>query len=227
MTEEKKFPIKNTDIFTFIPNLIGYGRVLTLLASWLTMKSYPLITMLAFYSTSCLLDAFDGAAARKYGQSTKFGAVLDMVTDRSSTCSLIVFLGIIYPDWCILWQFLISLDLSSHYMHMYAMITSGASSHKSVSKDSNILMRLYYTNRKILFTVCAFNELFYIALYFAHYDLGNFPGTSIPTGVMLAYISAPTWIFKQIMNVIQMVNAALMMSHLDAQQYNKLHKLIW
>ena len=80
MTEEKKFPIKNTDIFTFIPNLIGYGRVITLLASWLTMKSYPLITMLAFYSTSCLLDAFDGAAARKYGQSTKFGAVLDMVT---------------------------------------------------------------------------------------------------------------------------------------------------
>ena len=34
------------------------------------------------YCISCLLDAFDGMAARALDQSTKFGAVLDMVTDR-------------------------------------------------------------------------------------------------------------------------------------------------
>ena len=35
------------------------------------------------YGISCLLDAVDGPAARALGQTSKFGAVLDMVTDRS------------------------------------------------------------------------------------------------------------------------------------------------
>ena len=35
------------------------------------------------YFVSCILDAVDGQAARALGQTSKFGAVLDMVTDRS------------------------------------------------------------------------------------------------------------------------------------------------
>jgi len=34
------------------------------------------------YLVSCILDAFDGKMARLLNQSTRFGAVLDMVTDR-------------------------------------------------------------------------------------------------------------------------------------------------
>ena len=34
------------------------------------------------YCVSCILDAFDGKLARMLQQSTRFGAVLDMVTDR-------------------------------------------------------------------------------------------------------------------------------------------------
>jgi hypothetical protein len=34
------------------------------------------------YVISCLLDAVDGMAARALGQPSRFGAVLDMVTDR-------------------------------------------------------------------------------------------------------------------------------------------------
>ncbi len=36
----------------------------------------------SLYALSCLLDAADGYAARKLGQTSRFGAVLDMVTDR-------------------------------------------------------------------------------------------------------------------------------------------------
>ena len=45
------------------------------------MSYHPIYCTIA-YSVSCLLDAADGAAARALGQSSKFGAVLDMVTDR-------------------------------------------------------------------------------------------------------------------------------------------------
>lgn len=45
------------------------------------MSFHPKVSTIA-YCVSCLLDAFDGHAARALGQTSKFGAVLDMVTDR-------------------------------------------------------------------------------------------------------------------------------------------------
>src|SRR5690242_1032986 len=86
------------------------------------------------YSVSCLLDALDGYAARACEQSTKFGAVLDMVTDRCTTSCLLVFLSSAFPRFAILFQGLISLDFASHYIHMYATLVTGGvnSSHKNV-----------------------------------------------------------------------------------------------
>lgn len=88
------------------------------------------------YSVSCLLDAVDGHAARALGQTSKFGAVLDMVTDRyvaslgsrvgphnfpsrCTTSCLLCYLSSVYPTFALLFQFLITLDFSSHYMYMY------------------------------------------------------------------------------------------------------------
>ena len=93
------------------------------------------------YGVSCLLDAVDGMAARALDQTSKFGAVLDMVTDRyvsqdvfrvqeadlslghairCTTSCLLCFLAAGYPRYALLFQFLISLDFASHYIHMYS-----------------------------------------------------------------------------------------------------------
>ena len=100
------------------------------------------------YSISCLLDALDGMAARKFQQSTRFGAVLDMVTDRCATACLLVFLSTAKPALSMIFQLLISLDFASHYMHMYAtlVMVGQGQSHKNVS-SKNRLMYLYYTNK--------------------------------------------------------------------------------
>lgn len=45
------------------------------------MSFHPKYCTIA-YGISCLLDAADGHAARALNQTSKFGAVLDMVTDR-------------------------------------------------------------------------------------------------------------------------------------------------
>lgn len=101
------------------------------------------------YSVSCLLDALDGYAARVYNQSTTFGAVLDMVTDRCTTSCLLVFLSSAWPRWSIVFQALISIDLASHYMHMYATLTMGGSnqSHKNVDSGRSKILYLYYHSR--------------------------------------------------------------------------------
>ncbi|KAI0010649.1 CDP-alcohol phosphatidyltransferase-domain-containing protein [Xylariaceae sp. FL0662B] len=154
------------NIFLFWPNIIGYSRIVLAVASLYYMPLHPRTCSL-LYSISCLLDALDGYAARYFQQSTKFGAVLDMVTDRCTTSCLLVFLSSAFPRWAIVFQGLIALDFASHYIHMYATLAMGGSdtSHKSVDKSRSWLLNIYYTNKTVLFICCALNELFFIALY--------------------------------------------------------------
>ncbi|GAB7348799.1 hypothetical protein MBLNU459_g7519t1 [Dothideomycetes sp. NU459] len=159
-------PKEKENIFLFVPNLIGYARVFLAIISLYFMPLHPRRCSF-LYSISCLLDALDGYAARRFQQSTKFGAVLDMVTDRCTTTCLLVFLATAKPRWSMVFQLLISLDFTSHYMHMYATLAMGGSgqSHKSIDEKRNKIMHLYYSNRNVLFVCCALNELFFIALY--------------------------------------------------------------
>jgi CDP-diacylglycerol--inositol 3-phosphatidyltransferase len=154
------------NIFLFYPNLIGYSRVVLAVASLYYMPLHPRTCSL-LYSISCLLDALDGMAARYFDQKTKFGAVLDMVTDRCTTTCLLVFLASAFPRWSIIFQGLISLDLASHYMHMYATLSMGGQdeSHKKVDESRSWILKQYYSNNNVLFTFCLMNELFFIALY--------------------------------------------------------------
>ncbi|CDK25704.1 unnamed protein product [Kuraishia capsulata CBS 1993] len=223
MTKSNTADINPNVIFTYIPNLIGFTRVATALLSFFLMKDHPRYTTI-IYGISCLLDAFDGMAARKYNQSTRFGAVLDMVTDRCSTTSLICFLSVIYPTYYILWQLLVSLDLSSHYMHMYAALSTGSTSHKNIDQSQNVLLRLYYTKKSVLFTVCMFNELFYMALYLSYYDFMLVPGLAITFPQLLAYVSLPVWFFKQVTNVIQLAGAAYTLAEIDIKEKSQSKK---
>lgn len=105
-----------------MPNLIGYARIILTGVSLYYMPASPLLCTVV-YGVSCLLDAVDGQAARALNQASKFGAVLDMVTDRCTTACLLCFLAVKYaasPALVITFQFLIALDFASHYIHMYS-----------------------------------------------------------------------------------------------------------
>ncbi|EJT77419.1 CDP-diacylglycerol-inositol 3-phosphatidyltransferase PIS [Gaeumannomyces tritici R3-111a-1] len=158
--------LPDENIFLFLPNMIGYARVVLAFASLYYMPLHPR-TCTLLYSVSCLLDALDGYAARYFEQSTRFGAVLDMVTDRCTTACLLVFLSSAFPRWAIVFQGLIVLDMASHYTHMYATLAMGGSgeSHKNVDRSRSRILNLYYTNRTVLFIFCFLNEAFFIALY--------------------------------------------------------------
>lgn len=119
-----KFNINKRMVFLFIPNLIGYGRVVLLLVATVTAFTNPIATIIC-YGLSQALDAFDGMAARKFNQSSDFGAVLDMVTDRVSDAIILAVLGALYPK--ISWLFFgdIALDIGSHWYQMYSTFASG------------------------------------------------------------------------------------------------------
>ncbi|KAL8746886.1 MAG: hypothetical protein Q9190_001151 [Brigantiaea leucoxantha] len=247
------------NIFLFYPNIIGYSRIILAIASLYYMPLHPRTCSL-LYSISCLLDAIDGIAARHFEQSTRFGAVLDMVTDRCTTSCLLVFLSSAFPRWALLFQGLISLDFASHYMHMYATLAMGDSgqSHKKVEKGRSRLLHLYYNNKTILFIFCTFNELFFIALYLLSFsspilspslltpDHDSSPPISQPGSPsshmfatpgsawamelarankmddfwpwVIAGVSSPVMLGKQVLNVVQLVKASKWLAEGDREQ---------
>ncbi|KAI9276109.1 CDP-alcohol phosphatidyltransferase-domain-containing protein [Sporodiniella umbellata] len=209
MSRKLTNPPPKDNVFLFIPNLIGYTRIILAALSLYYMPEHPKVCV-PLYCISCLLDAVDGNAARYFGQCSKFGSVLDMVTDRCTTTCLLCFLSIRYPEWTLIFQFLISLDFSSHYMHMYSSMVSGSSSHKKISEGQSWYLRIYYTNTIVLFIMCAGNELFFVLLYIFNFS-----------GAMNAYwwtALGATGIIcfgKQFINVVQIVNASRTLAAID------------
>uniref|UniRef100_A0A8C2VF94 CDP-diacylglycerol--inositol 3-phosphatidyltransferase n=1 Tax=Chinchilla lanigera TaxID=34839 RepID=A0A8C2VF94_CHILA len=134
------------NIFLFVPNLIGYARIVFALVSFYFMPCCPL-TASSFYLLSGLLDAVDGHAARALDQGTRFGAMLDMLTDRCSTMCLLVNLALLYPRATLLFQLSMSLDVASHWLHLHSSVVRGSESHKMIDLSGNPVLRIYYTSR--------------------------------------------------------------------------------
>lgn len=179
-------------IYFYVPNLIGYARVLLAFVGYGAALSDYRITVVS-YLLSQLLDAADGYAARKLGQSSTFGAVLDMVTDRASTTCLCVVLAHFYPSYILLFTFLVTLDMFSHWYHMYASLLLGLGSHKECT---NPLLKFYY-KKAPLFLACAGTELWYMSLYVMAWK-------DVQAVRLLFYLCSPICLFKQVANVVQM-----------------------
>ncbi|KAJ1309792.1 hypothetical protein OPQ81_006557 [Rhizoctonia solani] len=232
------------NVYLFVPNLIGYTRVILVGISLHYMGSHP-NTCTLLYGISALLDAVDGQAARALGQTSRFGAVLDMVTDRCATSCLLCYLASRYTSYAAIFQMLITLDFSSHYMHMYSSLVTGSKSHKAVTSDVSRILWYYYNDSTTLFTFCACNELFFVSLYlisFGPYKPVGGPFTAIanfllsfqPAGApipaldsasqffanlswpdLLALTTFPISFAKNIINVVQLWKASKMLVGID------------
>merc|ERR1712130_895568 len=77
-----------SEILFWYPNLIGYARVVLAIMAFCLYEN-PYIFFWC-YLISFTLDAADGHVARLFNQCSRFGAVLDMVTDRFATACLLV-----------------------------------------------------------------------------------------------------------------------------------------
>lgn len=163
-------PLKE-NIFLFVPNLIGYARIILALISFYFMPTDH-VTASITYLLSGFLDAFDGYAARALNQSTKFGAILDQITDRCALLALLTVLSHFYPRYMFYFQLSMVIDIASHWIHIWASMMKGKTSHKFIDPSENFILKWYYTSRPVLFTFCAANEIFYAGLYLMHFTEG-------------------------------------------------------
>ncbi|XP_074854551.1 CDP-diacylglycerol--inositol 3-phosphatidyltransferase [Carettochelys insculpta] len=209
------------NIFLFVPNVIGYARVLLLLVALYFMPSEP-GPAAACYLLSALLDALDGHAARVLGQGTRFGAMLDMLTDRCATMCLLVNLALLDPARILLYQLSMSLDVASHWLHLHSCAVRGSESHKRVELTGSPVLRAYYTSRPLLFLLCAGNELFYCMLYLLHFAEGPavLPGR-LGLFRLILWVSTPFAALKSLISLVHLVAASRAMAALDRAERAK------
>uniref|UniRef100_A0A1A8EUR8 CDP-diacylglycerol--inositol 3-phosphatidyltransferase n=1 Tax=Nothobranchius korthausae TaxID=1143690 RepID=A0A1A8EUR8_9TELE len=206
------------NIFLFVPNLIGYARVVLALVSFFLMPCCPWPAVF-FYLLSALLDAFDGHAARALNQSTKFGAMLDMLTDRCATMCLLVNLSLLYPSYTFLFQLSMCLDIASHWLHLHSCTMKGSASHKTIDLSGNPILRLYYTSKPVLFVMCAGNELFFCLLYIL-YHIEN-PAAWL---YLLQGICAIICLLKSSISVLHLITASQNMAAMDSADRRNIMK---
>jgi CDP-diacylglycerol--inositol 3-phosphatidyltransferase len=225
---------RHDNVFLYVPNLIGYARVAAAIYAFGVALHDPAATVLAYFA-SFVCDELDGRFARKFGQSSTFGAVLDMVTDRVATTCLLAVLCIVYPAWHLPCLLLIMLDISSHWFQMYSTLAMGATTHKDTHSRS-LIVRAYYSSRMFMGFCCICCEVLYLALYLLSWPLWQAPAVGLPAvlaglqlapGVVLpaalpvvalvALAAVPGFAVKQLVNVVQLRTAAQQLVLYDKQ----------
>lgn len=221
-------PAPSSLVFKFVPQIIGFSRVFcTLQALYLATVSlesgshYKL--SMIFYLLSFVGDMFDGMAARKFNQSSKFGGVLDMVTDRCSTAVMLTVLTWIYTqqEQRLALTFLFILDISSHWMQMTSSYIRNSHHKTADANDGNIfLVRWYYSSKAFFGYCCVFTEVTYILLYVTHYCPSGDLLTSM--NFVLTYLCYPACVIKNIVNVFQLAGASYLIAEQDVIERKKM-----
>ncbi|XP_033216061.1 CDP-diacylglycerol--inositol 3-phosphatidyltransferase [Belonocnema kinseyi] len=214
---------ESENIFIFVPNIIGYARVILALISFYFMSTNHVIAICC-YVTSALLDAFDGHAARYFNQSTKFGAILDQLTDRVGTMCLMANLSHFYPDYSFWFLVSMTIDIACHWIYLHTSLLQGKTSHKFIDMSENPIMSVYYNNRTVLFIMCSGNEAFYAALYVLHFTEGPIlVGISLFKAICI--ISAPIALVKTILSLIHGYVACRNLAIIDVKEREQLRKV--
>jgi len=201
------------NVFLFVANIMDYGRVIMTAAAFYYAKHDPGL-FLILYFVSFALDMFDGMAARYFRQSSKYGATLDMIIDRISTSGLLIICSHFYPEYSLVFIYLMMLDIGSHWLQTHSgfldpnlLQTKGHGfndNHKSLEEKFWIL-NFYYKNKYGLLFVCLGAELFLLQIYYLNFhkellELNWFK--------WLLYINLAIYSLKQFISCIQVVSAS-------------------
>ncbi|CAL5430782.1 unnamed protein product [Camellia sinensis] len=206
---------RKLSVYLYIPNIIGYIRVLmNCFAFYICFSDKKLFSVLYFVKVlnawmcgfSFVCDALDGWFARKFNQVSTFGAVLDMVTDRISTACLLA-----WPSFLVIACFGYCQPLVAD-VHTFLV---GKVSHKDVKDSTNWLFKAYYGNRIFMCYCCVACEVLYIILFLLaknqNENLKNVIMNATKQNSVLSVLLVLLvvgWAIKQAVNVIQIKTAA-------------------
>ena len=112
------------------------------------------------------------------------------------------------------------IDFVSHWFQVYSSYLVGTETHMGESKYESIFVRFYYSNQIVLFIVCFLSELYTFKFYMNFFPnhFGFIKGHDKYEVLMtIALVGA---VFKNIVNVLQLVSSSQRIVGLDVKQKN-------
>lgn len=222
------------DVLVYYANLIGYARIILFILALhegskivgftgtSAERESIAFNFVSYYLASFVGDVVDGHVARMFNQSSTFGGILDMVTDRAATCGLLGLLCAVIPEHALYFILFMLLDMASHWIH-----TIAAKGHhkekRSDVKDQGLivsgmawLLNAYYSVFVLFGYCCISAEIMWMALLVGHI---------LPKGHALEFIIEgliclvrPGMLIKNVINFAQMCIAAYDMAARDAEK---------
>lgn len=206
----------------------GYLRIALALYAFSVANTSPMQFVIC-YAASFVCDELDGRFARLLNQTSTFGSVLDMVTDRVATSSLLAILCTMYPSYQFLMLTLLMLDIFSHWFQTYATLAMGDQTHKDINSRS-LIVRFYYQHRIFMGFCCVCVEVLYLCAFLIRHEEFKLVGAPIRLTLpplrgrviqltllhVVAALSIPGFLIKQYINVAQLGTAAQQLVEYDA-----------
>ncbi|CDR94196.1 phosphatidylinositol synthase, putative [Babesia bigemina] len=179
--------------------IVASVRVILLLISMKYVNENPL-TFIGLYTASQLLDMVDGFVSRYFNEATLVGAAFDQLLDRM-TSSYVCFLNAKqYPQYLEAFYAAMVIDVCGHWLHNYACALYSNTNHKDV-KDANVVLRVYYQKKWLMFASIVMYETFFCALYLRPMYQMNIRIYYVLTSIM--YAAAPLCAYKTLTNILQ------------------------
>ena len=147
-------------VFLYVPNIIGYFRIVLLIVAYFVLD-FSFVLFAVTYFTSFVLDAFDGMAARKFNQTSRFGEYIDMLSDRMGTLML-SFVCVSFSDTSFKGAFVLYsvLDICAHWLQQVVAVMVGG--HHKHSRTLFTFLNMYYASKKLMVTLCLGGELVFL-----------------------------------------------------------------
>ncbi|PRP77375.1 phosphatidylinositol synthase (PIS) [Planoprotostelium fungivorum] len=223
-------------VLNFIPNYVGKShRQLTLLILPQVILGFWHFSSHSTSSTpigSFGMDMVDGSIARSLNQSksthhlqgltrigSRFGAALDMLTDKMSTPGLFLAMSQMYTDFKYPMLACMMLDVISHYFQIYSTLLRGVKSHKIIDPNEPFLLRMFYGNFTFFTCTCLGHEIFTILLYVLRHTEGPYL-FGYQVLLVPAVLTFPWFICKTCVHVVQLASSALAIATFDAETFN-------
>ena len=196
---------------------------------------------IGFYIAAFAGDLIDGYVARRLQQTSQFGGVLDMITDRCSTLAFLFVLSLEYyqnKPMRVAFCFLAVLDVSSHWLQMHSSLAClSGSHHKSDegNRDKHLLVQWFYKYTAFFGYLCIGAEFTYVLLL-SRIRLSRIAALDDETGasaievwlvpffkLLCDYgliISVPGCLLKQMVNIVQLSSSCYVIAQHDANSKN-------
>ncbi|MDF1794957.1 MAG: CDP-alcohol phosphatidyltransferase family protein [Coxiellaceae bacterium] len=199
--------MNNRPSYLYWPNLIDYLRLVLFAIFLIAAFSAPMLALCCFV-IAALCDALDGYLARKLNQQSHLGMALDFTIDRVVTAALLLILARLYNHWWLFFCTIMTIDLGSHYMHLYRTSIMGGKNHKHAFKIKSRLLPIYYNNRTVLFTLCFCHDAWLASLYLYAFVPNHWV-------ILPLVLFAPGFLVKTIIHLLQFYVACVDLNHSD------------